>query len=199
MAGSTRRRTPTAAVGQALVDAAERVLEREGPDAVTVRAVSAQAGVAPMGVYNHLGGKQGLMRALLSRGFAALQAELLRVEGPDPVTRLREAGKAYRRFALAHPRQYELMFDKASWPQQPEGEPAQVDPGAFEALVDHIQAGIGAGLLRPADPYASALQTWCCVHGAVSLELRGLIDAAGADEAYEGLLDFILRGLASTK
>ena len=57
----------------ALSDAAERVLVRDGPDAVTVRAVAAEAGVAPMGVYNRFGGKDGLVDELLSRGFIGLR------------------------------------------------------------------------------------------------------------------------------
>ncbi|HEY4993338.1 MAG TPA: helix-turn-helix domain-containing protein, partial [Nakamurella sp.] len=56
--GATR--TPSRDIELALVDAAERVLVRDGPGAVTVRAVAIEAGVAPMGVYNRFGGKDGL-------------------------------------------------------------------------------------------------------------------------------------------
>ncbi len=66
-------RTPSQDVERALVDAAEAVLVREGPAGVTVRAVAAEAGVAPMGVYNRFGGKDGLVSAILvARAFELL-------------------------------------------------------------------------------------------------------------------------------
>src|SRR5580704_18943243 len=56
--------------------AADAVLVRDGPGVVTVRPVAAQAGIAPMGVYNRLSGKDGLVDALLIRGFDRLRAAL---------------------------------------------------------------------------------------------------------------------------
>ena len=69
-APSARRgRTPSADVERELLAAAEAVLVRDGPGGLTVRAVAAEAGIAPMGVYNRLGGKVGLVDALLIKGF----------------------------------------------------------------------------------------------------------------------------------
>src|SRR6201992_4387471 len=68
-----RTRTPSADVERELLAAAEAVLVREGPAGLTVRAVAAEAGIAPMGVYNRLGGKDGLVDALLIRGFDRLR------------------------------------------------------------------------------------------------------------------------------
>ena len=68
-----RPRTPSADVQRELIAAAEAVLERDGPGALTVRAVAAQAGIAPMGVYNRLGGKDGLPDS-----FPALRSPLTR-------------------------------------------------------------------------------------------------------------------------
>src|ERR687893_273816 len=49
------QRTPSRDLEAALVDAAERVLVRDGLRGLTVRAVATEAGVAPMGVYNRFG------------------------------------------------------------------------------------------------------------------------------------------------
>src|ERR1700735_3026373 len=70
--GARRGRTPAADVERELLAAAEAVLVREGPGGLTVRAVATEAGIAPMGVYNRLGGKDGLVDALLIRGFDRL-------------------------------------------------------------------------------------------------------------------------------
>lgn len=66
-APARRARTRSADVERELLAAAEAVLVREGPGGLTVRAVAAEAGTAPMGVYNRLGGKDGLVAALLIR------------------------------------------------------------------------------------------------------------------------------------
>src|SRR3954469_23904765 len=81
-------RTPSRAVEQALVDAAERVLVRDGLAGVTVRAVATEAGGAPMGVYNRFGSKEALWAAVLVRGFDELHAAVVADADPDPVRRL---------------------------------------------------------------------------------------------------------------
>src|ERR1700761_3846826 len=78
-----RGRTPSADIERELLTAAEAVLVREGPGGLTVRAVAAEAGIAPMGVYNRLGGKEGLVDALLIRGFDRLRAAV-DATGGDP-------------------------------------------------------------------------------------------------------------------
>src|ERR1700742_5277640 len=79
-----RSRTPSADVERELLAAAEAVLVRDGPGGLTVRAVAAEAGIAPLGVYNRLGGKDGLVDALLIRGFDMLRAAVAGGRGPEP-------------------------------------------------------------------------------------------------------------------
>src|ERR1700742_4286482 len=89
-----RARTPSADVERELLAAAEAVLVREGPGGLTVRAVAAEAGIAPMGVYNRLGGKDGLVDALLVKGFSRLReaVEMSREGGPTMRERLVTCG-----------------------------------------------------------------------------------------------------------
>jgi AcrR family transcriptional regulator len=112
-AGAARRRsrTPSAEIERELLSAAEAVLVRDGPGGLTVRAVAAEAGIAPMGVYNRLGGKDGLVDALLIRGFDRLRATIEASREPDMATRLRTCGMRYRQFALANPHFYAIMFE----------------------------------------------------------------------------------------
>src|SRR6202012_1323592 len=103
--------------GLGLLTAAEAVLVREGPGGLTVRAVAAKAGIAPMGVYNRLGGKDGLVDALLIRGFdrvrPSLEAPLSDPAEPDMRARFVSCGLSYRQFALANPHFYAIMFEDA--------------------------------------------------------------------------------------
>lgn len=191
-----RGRTPSQDVSQALVDAAEVVLVRDGPSAVTVRAVAAEASVAPMGVYNHFGGKEGLVDALLVRGFDGLRAAVApRDGGQDPLEELRSSGIRYREFALANPHHYAVMFEGAI-PREGESPVVQEHAGAaFGELVGIVATTMGAGLIRPGEPQELAQQIWSTVHGAVALELKGLILTPDPVATYRALLDLVLRGL----
>jgi len=189
------KRTPSADVEGSLVDAAVAVLERDGPAALTVRAVAAEAGVAPMGVYNHLGGKDGLVAAVLIRGFDGLTGGLTAVAGVAPERRMRECGRAYRRFALENPAVYTLMFGSAKADGRDDvDEHAQA---AFGALVGAVVTMQQAGLVMAGEPFDLAMRIWSAVHGAMSLELAGSgppnDDAVGT---YERIVDMVEAGLA---
>src|SRR5450755_2869055 len=108
-----RSRTPSTDVERELIAAAETVLMREGPGGVTVRAVAAEAGIAPMGVYNRLGGKDGLVDALLIWGFDRLRAAVAGRGEPDLLERLRASGLRYREFAIGNRHFYAIMFEAA--------------------------------------------------------------------------------------
>src|SRR5689334_5572220 len=130
-------RTPSRAVEQALVDAAERVLVRDGLPGLTVRSVATEAGVAPMGVYNRFGSKEALIAAVLVRGFDGLHAAVAQT-GPadaDPAARLVASGRSYRRFALDNSQHYQAMFGSRLKSAVDTPELATHSAAAFEALV----------------------------------------------------------------
>src|SRR5262249_62205110 len=109
-----RSRTPSSEIERELLSAAEAVLVRDGPGGLTGRAVAAEAGIAPMGVYNKLGGKDGLIDALLIRGFDRLRASLeaALADTAEPMrARFVTCGLIYRQFALDNPHFYAIMFE----------------------------------------------------------------------------------------
>lgn len=191
-------RTPAGDVRGLLLAAALRVLDEHGEKGLTVRAVATEAGVAPMGVYNHFDGKAGLLTAVVTEGFTRLRAMVGGVVDADPRARLRGSGVAYREFALQSPTLYRLMF---SGQCKPEGDLAET---ALYALTEIVRHGQAAGTIRAGDPMILTLQIWACVHGAVSLELDSReFDGggpAGTDThwplVYEQTLDLISRGVA---
>jgi AcrR family transcriptional regulator len=191
----TGARTPSRDVEQALVDAAERVLVREGLAGLTVRAVAAEAGVAPMGVYNRFGSKDGLVAAVLVRGFDGLRAAVLSDADPDPVQRLLASGRNYRRFALEHPQHYAAMFGGGAGAAGAAADVATHGAAAFEALVGHVRAAMAAAALRPGDPTETAQLIWSAVHGAVSLELADGLLTPDPAVTYEALLQLLVAGL----
>jgi AcrR family transcriptional regulator len=183
-------------VQSALVDAAEAVLVREGPAGVTVRAVAIEAGVAPMGVYNRFGSKEGLVDALLVRGFEGLRQAVAARGETDPIERLRESGIRYRQFALANRETYGVMFGGALAAGEPSSELEACAGDAFQALVDHVSTGQAAGRLISGNPQGIAQQIWSAVHGAVTLEMGGRMFAEDPEVNYLDLLDLLVRGLS---
>lgn len=190
-------RTPSQDVKSALVDAAEAVLIRDGAAAVTVRAVAVEAGVAPMGVYNRFGSKEGLVDALLVRGFEGLQQAVEARGETDPTERLLASGIRYRQFALQNQAQYSAMFGVGGLATgEPSPELQTCSAAAFQALVGHVSTGMAAGRLIPGDAQEVAQQIWSAVHGAVTLEMSGRSFAADPEDNYWSLLNLLLRGLS---
>jgi AcrR family transcriptional regulator len=188
-------RTPSRDVETALIDAAERVLVRDGPDAVTVRTVAIEAGVAPMGVYNRFGGKDGLVDEVLTRGFLGLQAACASHGETDPVERLTASGMRYREFALSHPAHYLAMFDGAIRQDVQSPKVMLCARGSFDELVGHVRYGMVGRALAEGDPEEVAQQIWSTVHGAVQLEIKGMLQVPDAERTYRDLLETLYRGL----
>lgn len=195
-----RGRTPSADVERELLAAAEAVLVREGPGGLTVRAVAAEAGIAPMGVYNRLGGKDGLVDALLIRGFdrlrAAVEGAMNATAEPSMRARLFDCGLSYRKFALANPHFYAIMFEDAIPHAFDNPEVGEHADAAFNALVRMVELTSAAGVIAAPDPVETAQQIWSTVHGAVALELKGLIQTPDPTATYGASLDTLYRGLA---
>jgi AcrR family transcriptional regulator len=190
-------RTPSRDVQSALVDAAEAVLVREGPGGVTVRAVAIEAGVAPMGVYNRFGSKEGLVEALLIRGFEGLRQAVASHGEADPIDRLRQSGVRYRQFALGHREQYLVMFGGTLAAGEPTPELRECSGAAFGALVDHVSTAMAAGRFAPGDPRDVAQQIWSAVHGSVMLEMGEHMPIDDTEANYRHLLELLIRGLSA--
>jgi AcrR family transcriptional regulator len=121
-AGRKRKPTRTAsgqnapyhhgALRDALLDAAERVLEREGISGLTLRAVAREAGVSHAAPTHHFGDLTGLVSELAAIGFRRFNAAMVAAGagGSSPVQKAYARAKAYVAYAQAHPGMYGLMF-----------------------------------------------------------------------------------------
>jgi len=189
-------RTPTAEVESAILDSAQRLLATEGPEALSIRRIATEAGVAPMSVYNRFEGKHGVVEALFLQGFKRLQAEFAAVEASDVMDGLDECGHRYRALAHAHPGSYAVMFDRVI----PEFEPSErcvlQASASFTELVALVERGQLEGRVIDGEAIDIAQQIWETVHGAVSLELRGMGFVDGRDAHFARLLAMIRRAIS---
>jgi AcrR family transcriptional regulator len=190
-----RNRTPSAEVERELLAAAEAVLVRDGPGGVTVRAVAAEAGIAPMGVYNRFGGKDGLVDALLIKGFDRLATAIEAGDEPDMADRLYNCGVRYRTFALGNRHFYAIMFESAIPRERESAEVMEHARAAFGALLRNVELAVAAGAIAAPDPLEAAQQLWSAVHGAVALEFQGLVLTPDPEATYRTLIATLIRGL----
>src|SRR5262250_143187 len=97
----------------AALAAAEKILEKEGVDALTLRAVARAVGVSHTAPKNHFGDLQGLLSELAAIGYGRYGealANAMNAAGADPRARMRAMGRAYVGFARQHPGMFLLMF-----------------------------------------------------------------------------------------
>lgn len=95
-----------------IVHVASKILEREGREALTTRAVAAAAEVQAPTIYRLFGDKRGLLDAVVQHGVATyMQAKAARAAGGDPIDELRLGWDQHVDFGLAHPAIYALMAD----------------------------------------------------------------------------------------
>ena len=103
-------------------------------------------------------------------------------------------GEAYVSFAIEHPHAYKLMFDF----NQPhvENYPELLEAGqrAQKTMTGYIEDAMAEGLMD-GDAVQIGLMNWAAIHGAVILELGGMLPPGGARKIYRGFDSALLRGL----
>ena len=188
---------------QAILAAAFRVLTNDGHDALTVRRVAQEASVSTIGVYTWFGGKDGLVDAIWVEGFESFAAALRKVQPQsDPLKFIAGQAMAYRKWALAHPMHYRVMFLGAIPGHHPGPDAAIAGAIAFELLRNAVSLGVAQGVIASSDIDATTLALWGVSHGMVSLQLVNnrpselAPDTRLDDRAFRVAIDAVIRGIA---
>jgi AcrR family transcriptional regulator len=182
----------------ALVTAALDVLERDGPEALSLRALARSVGVSPMAPYHHFPDRTALLAAVATAGFERLQDSKTASKHQASSTKeaLISGAAGYVRFILDNPNLYRLMKGPAfaDSPQYPELQRAAAMPAQMLiALVSTLFAEADAVTVS-ADEAARML--WALAHGVGMLALDRQLDpkrapdlaAAGATAIIDGWL-----------
>jgi AcrR family transcriptional regulator len=186
-------RTPSSQIGPDVLRAATAILDEEGPDGFTVRAIAQRAGVAPMAIYNHFQGVNGVLEALWIEGFETLRQSIT-FESTSAEDDLAGAGRGYRTFALENRGLYTVMFMHRFRNFEPSLEASQVAAQAYETLVENVERCQTLGLFDRSSARDAAQVIWSACHGYVSLELLGINFAADRDATFELVLATLQNG-----
>jgi len=171
-----------------LVRVGSELLEREGLDALTMRAVARAAGVSHAAPYHHFADKTALLAAIAARGFQALDREITERGGGAAADRLQGAAMTYVSFAVDHPELFRLMFSSVT--SSPDGDPGL--RSAAQQAYRHITGTL--------PDESAAIAAWSIVHGLAMLLLDAQISdgtptRAEAEARAEKVTAVLWRGL----
>jgi AcrR family transcriptional regulator len=186
---------------EAMLKAAETILDRDGIAGLTLRAAAREAGVSHAAPKNHFDDVRGLLSELAAVGFERFGAVIKKDvrESDPPKTRLAAIGRGYVSFARQYPGLFLLMFRSE---RLDFGRPAlrEASRAAFDALASTAGAQRGGPREAPLtlSQAARITESWSLVHGFAMLMLDGRLKPLvagmqdGADEM--ALLAAVLRG-----
>jgi AcrR family transcriptional regulator len=163
---------------EAIAAAALRLLESEGPEAVSMRRVARAAGVTAMAIYHHYPSRKVLLDAITAAEFArqaGLAESALRTARQSSLQRRLEILlNQTLDFALERPRVYDYVFS-----QPREGArrfPDDFRDGkspTFNALVGLVEEGTRSGYFRKGDVWEIALTLGAQIQGLITLYRGG--------------------------
>jgi len=184
----------------ALIDAAiELLADLQNVEQLSIRAVTARAGVTPTALYLHFADKDALIEAVKERCFAELTAYCSRASVPgDPRANFESRCRAYIQFSVERPGYYWILFHAphahyGAAPATLAEAQAQWLPAAVEAFGQLLTAV--QGCLPPgADPAPPSLMIWAALHGYVGLRSMPDIPFPSPDDYVSRLADAHIPG-----
>ncbi|WEB44399.1 TetR/AcrR family transcriptional regulator [Streptomyces yunnanensis] len=191
-----------------------RLLVEEGPAAVTLRAIAREMGMTAPGLYRYYTAHRDLIQALASSLYDELATTLAaardRHPASDPGRQLDEVCRELRRWALAHPQEFGLLFAKPLtdadtapgaaahdpswrfggvvldlmvqlWHHGNIKPPADLDP-AWTVQLEEVREHL-SGAPVPLEIIYVFVSCWTRLYGAVAVEVFGHLDFALTDPA----------------
>ena len=206
------RRRPAAAkpyhhgdLRRVLIEAALKLAEEGGPEAISVREAARRAGVSPGAPFRHFDSRAALMTAVAEeaqrRFRAEIDAALKAAPARDPLERFRALGLAYLRWAMKNPAHFEIISSGRHFDHDAATALSR-DNDELIAMTERILAeAAAAGGLRAADFKAVQIAGRALVYGFARMKIDGHFPRWGVadarvDRMAEAVVDLFIAGLA---
>jgi AcrR family transcriptional regulator len=186
------REVPRAGLDAArVIAAAAELADAEGLEAVTLARVAAALGVKPPSLYNHVAGRDGLVRGIALLSLAELDRTLRDAAvGRSGDDALLACTQAYREYVKAHPGRYQAGGIAAP----ASGDPELQHAGAL--VLDTLTSILRSFSLTDDDAIHAIRGIRASVHGFTTLEASGGFGLHhDTDESFTRLIRTLAAGL----
>lgn len=153
------------------------LLDSQGIEGVTIRAVARNAGVAHSAPANHFPSRQGLLTAIATIIFtdlADLTTEAITGLEDQPERAIQAFAETCFQFAFDAPNRYQLLWQRQLIEQDEPALAKEMDR-VYSALLSFLRPG---QVKQRVDIETDAIALWSMIHGYISMRLDGNLVAA---------------------
>ena len=177
---------PTKLTAETIFEAALKLFETGGPDALSMRPLAAALRVRPSSLYRYYPERDALLGALETHATRELHHAINHaVQDLKPTAAFFAAAHSYLDYARAHPYLYSLLVRPR--------DPYSGEPGPAKDLWNEVLGIVGAVTGNP-DDTAGAVAFWAYLHGFALLERSGQFGLSGPQGGFERGLGALLSG-----
>jgi AcrR family transcriptional regulator len=186
-----------------ILEVSKDLLIEDGFGKMSMRKIAKRANVTATSIYIHFKNKDDLLLALIEESIENLKQSLIAEADSSKglAGQLRDIGRAYIRFALDHPKEYEIIYmvRPEEMPSYPKEKFKQVRSG-YELIAGIIKEGKEKEQFDVDDPLITAYSMWAQIHGVVSVILNKRIDTRISQKQFiNQALEHILQGFITQK
>ena len=190
-----------------LIDAALKLAEEGGPEAVSVREAARRAGVSAGAPFRHFTSRSALMTAVAEEAQGRFRAEIERAlagtPANDPLKRFRNFGIAYLRWAMKNPAHFEIISSGRHFDHDAAAALSR-DNAELVALTERmLTEAFEKGQLRPADLKQVKIAGRALVYGFARMNVDGHFPRWGVakrdiEAMAEAVIDLFIKGIAKS-
>lgn len=164
------------ALRKALISEALKVIDSEGVEAVTMRALGQATGVSRTAAYRHFDNKVDLLCAVAEEGFGIIAERyqnIMEQATDDGLANLETLGRGYVAFAMDYPNLFRLMFGpELAGHARTDTLKAAVE-NSMTLLVSTVVQCQEQGTVQQGNPLALASILWAGMHGLATVLVDG--------------------------
>jgi AcrR family transcriptional regulator len=172
-----------------------RIVESEGPQAVSMRRVANGVGITAMAIYHHFPNRQALLDAVVDSEFEKLSEFFGRLKTRQSFEKsMIHIMDGYINYAFTHPRIFDYVFSapRSSARRFPNDFRARRSP-TLNIIADTVSSWMASSKLKRDDEWEIAMELWAHTHGYLMLWRGGRFHLS--EEEFRKLVQRSLRRL----
>ena len=182
-----------------ILDTARELLIADGYRNLSMRKIARRIGVSATSIYLHFDHRDHLLHSLMEEAIDRLNGvlEAAARTSTDPVERLEKVARAYIKFSLENPYQYQMIYVVRSeeMSRYPKEKFRRARRG-YELLEEIIREGVQQGMIEDDNPRIAAYSFWAQLHGLMSVVHSKRLDTRiDRDIFLDKALHQVLKGL----